>query len=92
MKDLAENNISRVYLLGGPGSGKTSLAYYYWLCRSKGRFITVNLTAESTDDKAAMKSLLCGHVSGAFGTGPSREGALSFAEDGVCFLDERVTG
>jgi len=53
IRQLAENKVSRIYLLGGPGSGKTSLAYYYWLCRAKvrppaaaaGNFITVNLTA-----------------------------------------------
>jgi len=91
---LAANNIERIYLLGGPGTGKTSLAYYYWLKRNKGRFITVNLAAESTGDKAAMKSLLCGHVTGAFPGANTREGAFSFAEDGVCFLDEShgVTG
>ncbi len=93
MREFAENNISRVYLLGAPGAGKTTLAYYYWLCRGKGRFVAVNLTAESTDDKTAMKSLLCGHVAGSLGP-HSREGALAFAEDGVCFLDEShgVTG
>ncbi len=89
MKELAENNIARIYLLGAPGAGKTSLAYHYYLCRGKGNFVSVNLTAESTGDKAAMKSLLCGHVSGAMpGVSGSREGALSFAHDGVCFLDE----
>ena len=94
MHELAQNNITRVYLLGGPGAGKTSLAYYYWCCRKKGNFVAVNLNSESTGDKSAMKSLLCGHVTGAFpGTG-SREGALAFAKDGVCFLDEShgVTG
>ena len=93
MREFAENSIARVYLLGAPGAGKTTLAYYYWLCRGKGRFVAVNLTAESTDDKTAMKSLLCGHVAGSCGP-HSREGALAFAEDGVCFLDEShgVTG
>ena len=67
MRQFAENNIGRIYLLGPPGAGKTSLAYYYWLSRKQGRFVTVNLTAESTGDKAAMKSLLCGHVAGAYG-------------------------
>ncbi len=90
IKELAENNIGRIYLLGAPGAGKTSLAYYYYLCRgAKGNFITINLTAESTGEKAAMKSLLCGHVPGAIpGVAGAREGALSFARDGVCFLDE----
>ncbi len=88
LRELAQNNITRVYFLGGPGTGKTSLAYYFWLCRGKGNFITVNLNSETTDDKAAMKSLLCGHVTGAFPGAQSREGALSFARDGVCFLDE----
>jgi DNA-binding NtrC family response regulator len=86
--ELAENNYSRLYLLGAPGTGKTSLAYYFWLKRNKGRFVVVNLTAESTTDKASMKSLLCGHVSGAFPGSGAREGALSFAQQGVCFLDE----
>ncbi len=94
IRELAENGISRIYLLGGPGTGKTSLAYYYWLNRNKGRFIAVNLSAESTGDKAAMKSLLCGHVAGSIAGTGAREGALAFAEDGVCFLDEShgVTG
>lgn len=92
--ELAQNNVTRIYLLGGPGSGKTSIAYYYYLHRAKGNFVTVNLSAESTGDKAAMKSLLCGHVTGAFPGASSREGALSFAKEGVCFLDEShgVTG
>jgi len=88
LTELAENNISRIYLLGGPGAGKTSLAYYYYLSRQQGNFVTVNLTAEATDDKAAMKSLLCGHVSGAFPGAGSRTGAFSHARDGVAFLDE----
>ncbi len=94
MGELAESNFTRLYLLGAPGTGKTSLAYYFWLKRNKGKFIITNLTAESTDDKAAMKSLLCGHVTGAFPGASSREGALSFAGEGVCFLDEShgVTG
>ena len=88
MKGLAENGVTRIYLLGGPGTGKTSVAYYYWLCRKKGNFVTVNLTAESTGDKSSMKSLLCGHVTGAFPGSGSREGASAFAGEGVCFLDE----
>lgn len=88
LDDLATNNISRIYLLGGPGAGKTSLAYYYYLARKKGNFVTCNLTSESTDDKAAMKSLLCGHVSGAFPGAGSRTGAFAHAREGVCFLDE----
>lgn len=86
--DLAENNIDRIYLLGGPGAGKTSLAYYFYLARAQGNFVTVNLTSEATDDKAAMKSLLCGHVAGAFPGAGSRTGAFAHARDGVCFLDE----
>lgn len=88
VRELAENNIYRVYVLGGPGAGKTTFAYYYYLCRNKGRFVSVNLTAESTGDKAAMKSLICGHVPGALPESGGREGALSFAGEGVCFLDE----
>ncbi len=92
--DLATNGVTRLYLLGGPGSGKTSLAYYYWVKRAKGNFVTINLSAESTGDKAAMKSLLCGHVAGSIAGAAAREGALSFAQEGVCFLDEShgVTG
>ncbi len=94
IKQLAENNIKRVYILGGPGVGKTSLAYYYWLCRGKGQFVSVNLNAESTGNKESMKSLLCGHVTGAYPGAASREGVLSFAGEGVAFLDEShgVTG
>lgn len=86
--ELADNNQMRVYLLGAPGTGKTSIAYYFYLRRGKGNFVTVNLSSENTGDKGSMKSLLCGHVSGAIPGAPSREGALSFARDGVCFLDE----
>ena len=94
IRELAENNIRRVYILGGPGVGKTSLAYYYWLCRGKGQFVSVNLNAESTGNKESMKSLLCGHVTGAYPGAASREGVLSFAGEGVAFLDEShgVTG
>jgi len=94
MRELAQNGVTRVYLLGGPGTGKTSVAYYYYLCRNKGNFVTINLTAESTGDKESMKSLLCGHVTGAIAGGGSREGALSHAGEGVAFLDEShgVTG
>jgi len=88
LSDLATNNISRVYLLGGPGAGKTSLAYYFYLARKQGNFVTVNLASEATGDKAAMKSLLCGHVSGAFPGAGSRVGAFDHARDGVCFIDE----
>lgn len=84
----ADNGISRVYLLGGPGSGKTSLAYYYYRVRNRGRFVSVNLASENTGDKAAVKSLLCGHVSGAFPGAGARHGAFQTARDGVCFLDE----
>jgi transcriptional regulator with AAA-type ATPase domain len=87
-RQLAENNITRLYVLGAPGAGKSSLAYYYYLCRGRGRYVSINLTSEATDEKAAMKSLLCGHVVGAFGDSGGREGALSMAQDGVCFLDE----
>jgi transcriptional regulator of acetoin/glycerol metabolism len=94
LKGMAENGVTRVYLLGAPGAGKTSLAYYYSLCRNRGYFVTVNLASEGTGDKAAMKSLLCGHVTGAFPGAAAREGAFSFAKDGVAFLDEGhgVTG
>ncbi|MFN8390283.1 MAG: sigma 54-interacting transcriptional regulator [Bdellovibrionota bacterium] len=94
MRELAENSVTRVYLLGGPGTGKTTIAYYYFLCRGKGNFVTVNLTAESTGDKESMKSLLCGHVTGAIAGGGAREGALAHAGEGVAFLDEShgVTG
>lgn len=88
ISDYAENGISRVFLLGAPGTGKSTLAYYYFLKRKTGNFVQINLTSESTGDKASMKSLLCGHVSGAFPGAGTREGALSFARDGVCFLDE----
>ncbi|HEX4895299.1 MAG TPA: sigma 54-interacting transcriptional regulator [Solimonas sp.] len=84
----ADNGIHRVYLLGGPGSGKTSLAYYYYRVRNRGRFVSVNLASENTGDKAAVKSLLCGHVSGAFPGAGARHGAFTTARDGVCFLDE----
>jgi hypothetical protein len=92
--ELADNHVERIHLLGGPGSGKTSLAYYYYLCRARGQFVTVNLAAEATGDKAAMKSLLCGHVAGVFAGAGSRTGAFTHARDGVCFLDEShgVTG
>lgn len=88
IRGFASNGISRACLLGGPGSGKTSLAYYYFLQRAKGRFVSVNLAAENTGDKAAIKSLLCGHVSGAFPGAGARTGAFQHARDGVCFLDE----
>jgi len=86
--ELAENSITRLYLLGAPGAGKTSLAYFYFLKRAKGNFVTINLNSESTGDKASMKSLICGHVAGSSPGAQTREGALSFARDGVCFLDE----
>lgn len=94
IRAYAANGISRTYLLGGPGSGKTSLSYYYYLVRNRGRFVSVNLAAENTGDKAAVKSLLCGHVSGAFPGAGSRTGAFSHARDGVCFIDEShgITG
>lgn len=94
IRAFARNGISRAYLLGGPGSGKTSLAYFYYLVRSKGRFVSVNLAAENTGDKAAVKSLLCGHVIGAFPGAGARLGAFTHARDGVCFIDEAhgVTG
>jgi len=88
IREFADNGISRAYLLGGPGSGKTSLAYYYYLSRKKGRFVSVNLLAEDTGDKSAVKSLLCGHVPGAFPGAGGRAGAFDIAQDGVCFLDE----
>ncbi|NKF23084.1 sigma 54-interacting transcriptional regulator [Solimonas marina] len=94
IRGYAANGIHRTYLLGGPGSGKTTLAYYYYLVRDRGRFVSVNLAAENTGDKAAVKSLLCGHVSGAFPGAGSRTGAFSHARDGVCFIDEShgITG
>lgn len=94
IRAFAANGISRAYLLGGPGSGKTSLAYFYYLIRSRGRFVSVNLAAENTGDKAAVKSLLCGHVMGAFPGAGARLGAFTHARDGVCFIDEAhgVTG
>lgn len=82
--ELADNGVERIHLLGGPGAGKTTLAYYYYLCRARGSFVTVNLAAETTGDKAAVKSLLCGDVAGA----GARSGAFLQARDGVCFLDE----
>ncbi|MGQ0528819.1 MAG: sigma 54-interacting transcriptional regulator [Panacagrimonas sp.] len=88
VRAYAQNGINRAYLLGGPGSGKTSLAYYYFLVRNKGRFVSVNLAAENTGDKSAVKSLLCGHVAGAFPGAGARIGAFTQARDGVCFLDE----
>lgn len=88
VRAFAQNGIHRAYLLGGPGSGKTSLAYYYFLVRNRGRFVSVNLAAENTGDKSAVKSLLCGHVAGAFPGAGARIGAFTQARDGVCFLDE----
>lgn len=88
VRAFAQNGIHRAYLLGGPGAGKTSLAYYYFLVRNKGRFVSVNLAAENTGDKSAVKSLLCGHVAGAFPGAGARIGAFTQARDGVCFLDE----
>lgn len=88
IRGFAENGVTRACLLGGPGSGKTSLAYYYYLARERGRFVSINLAAENTGDKAAVKSLLCGHVSGAFPGAGARTGAFTHARDGVCFLDE----
>ena len=94
IRGFAQNGVSRACLLGGPGSGKTTLAYYYYLVRDKGRFVSINLAAENTGDKAAVKSLLCGHVSGAFPGAGARTGAFTHARDGVTFLDEShgVTG
>jgi len=94
IRGFAQNGVTRACLLGGPGSGKTTLAYYYYLVRNKGRFVSINLAAENTGDKAAVKSLLCGHVSGAFPGAGARTGAFTHARDGVTFLDEShgVTG
>lgn len=88
IRAYAQNGITRAYLLGGPGSGKTTLAYYYFLVRDRGKFVSVNLAAENTGDKASVKSLLCGHVSGAFPGAGARTGAFTHARDGVCFIDE----
>lgn len=94
IRAYAANGIHRAYLLGGPGSGKTSLAFYYYLVRNRGRFVSVNLAAENTGEKASVKSLLCGHVSGAFPGAGARTGAFTHARDGVCFIDEShgITG
>lgn len=88
VRGFAENGVSRACLLGPPGSGKTSMAYYYYLVRGLGQFIAVNLLAENTRDKAGVKSLLCGHVAGAFPGASARTGAFTQARDGVCFIDE----
>jgi len=88
IRGFAQNGVSRACLLGGPGSGKTSMAYYYYLVRSLGQFVSVNLLAENTRDKAAIKSLLCGHVAGAFPGAAARTGAFTTARDGVTFIDE----
>lgn len=88
VRGFAENGIGRACLLGGPGSGKTSMSYYYYLLRGKGQYVSVNLLAENTRDKAAIKSLLCGHVAGAFPGASARTGAFTQARDGVCFIDE----
>lgn len=87
IRGFAQNGVSRACLLGGPGSGKTSMAYYY-LVRGLGNFVSVNLLAENTRDKAAIKSLLCGHVAGAFPGASARTGAFTQARDGVTFIDE----
>ena len=88
VRGFAQNGVARACLLGGPGSGKTTLAFYYFLVRAKGRFVSVNLAAENTGDKAQIKSLLCGHVSGAFPGAGARTGAFQHAREGVAFLDE----
>lgn len=88
VRGFAQNGVGRACLLGGPGSGKTSMAYYYYLVRGLGQFVSVNLLAENTRDKAAIKSLLCGHVAGAFPGAAARTGAFTTARDGVAFIDE----
>jgi DNA-binding NtrC family response regulator len=88
VRGFARNGVTRAILMGGPGSGKTTLAYYYYLIRGLGQWVSVNLAAENVGDKAAIKSLLCGHVSGAFPGAGARNGALTTARDGVCFMDE----
>ncbi|MDM4771208.1 sigma 54-interacting transcriptional regulator [Solimonas sp. SE-A11] len=88
IRGFAQNGVGRACLLGGPGSGKTSMAYYYYLVRGQGSFVSVNLLAENTRDKAAIKSLLCGHVAGAFPGASARTGAFTQARDGVTFIDE----
>ncbi|HSW15181.1 MAG TPA: sigma 54-interacting transcriptional regulator, partial [Solimonas sp.] len=88
IRGFAQNGVNRACLLGGPGSGKTSMAYFYYLVRNLGQFVSVNLLAENTRDKAAIKSLLCGHVAGAFPGAAARTGAFTQARDGVTFIDE----
>jgi DNA-binding NtrC family response regulator len=88
VRGFARNGVTKAILMGGPGSGKTTLAYYYYLVRGLGQWVSVNLAAENVGDKAAIKSLLCGHVSGAFPGAAARNGALTTARDGVCFMDE----
>ncbi|MBV8062526.1 MAG: sigma 54-interacting transcriptional regulator [Nevskia sp.] len=88
VRGFARNGVTKAILMGGPGSGKTTLAYYYYLVRGLGQWVSVNLAAENVGDKAAIKSLLCGHVSGAFPGAGARNGALTTARDGVCFMDE----
>src|SRR3546814_11360831 len=51
IRAYAANGINRTYLLGGPGSGKTSLSYYYYLTRNRGRFVSVNLAAENRSEE-----------------------------------------
>ncbi|MDR3416022.1 MAG: sigma 54-interacting transcriptional regulator [Nevskia sp.] len=94
VRGFARNGVTRAILLGGPGSGKTSIAYYYYQVRGLGQFVALNLAAENVGDKTSMKSLLCGHVSGAFPGAGARNGAITQAQDGVCFLDEshEITG
>jgi DNA-binding NtrC family response regulator len=78
-----------VLLVGTSGSGKT------WAARQlhersgrRGAFIALNAAALPTD-QAQLRSLLLGHVKGAFtGATADHEGAFVAADGGTLFLDE----